>query len=85
MATLHIKHFEVIKDTNQLYADLQFAKDESSGDYVVRVRLTRRTRKIEHFLGYALVNRACELLKLPEGLEESEQTALESLIKGALS
>lgn len=76
---LHIRHFQVPAEDGVYFADLQLARDADG--VAPRVRITRRrNRGAEKFVGYAGLNRACELIRRPEGVSERDAEAIEAAI-----
>jgi hypothetical protein len=61
-----------------LYADLQVIRTKDG--LTPRVRISRRIRTSEKFLGFAHLNRDLELVRRPEELTEGEQAAIEKAI-----
>lgn len=90
--SLHIRTFTINANEATLFVTLSFglvvvAEDSSKDYFGVMARITRKKNrdKTEKLLGYAGINRNCELVNYPtEEISDSELEAIEREIRGAV-
>lgn len=82
--SLHIKTFIVPVDDGTLFADLQLVRDKDGVRPRVRIHRNYKRRKGEHFIGFAGLNKAAELVNRPEDVSEKDAEAIEKAIQELL-